>query len=172
MNKILKLDKKNKKGKNKILSNGNTIAYTNKDRKNLIRYRDEMCNVFVNKFIFLEKYRNSDILGFLENELIILFIKKNKKIFNYVISVETQQYIYDKMLIKDYKKAILNDKYNNFNKTFDYSRIHLYKYEIDLLNDINDWLNDDLTEIGKISRFLQKKNYNILFTNFHYKKKK
>ena len=75
------------------------------------------------------------------------------------------------MLIKDYKKAILNDKYNNFNKTFDYARIHLYKYEIDLLNDINDWLNDDLTEKKINSDFLQKKNYNMLFTNFYYKKR-
>ena len=64
MNKIFKLSQKNKDGKNKILSGKNTLSYTNKVKKNLVRYRDEMCNIFVNKFMFLENHRNCDILGF------------------------------------------------------------------------------------------------------------
>ena len=51
-----------------------------------------MCNIFVNKFMF----RNCDILGFLDN-LVILFIKK-REIYNYVINIETN--IYDVMLIR------------------------------------------------------------------------
>ena len=159
MSKVYKIDKNNKQGKNKKINKQNTITSTDKKMVNLLRYRDFKSDFFASKFEFLRDYRNCDILGFIGNDTVLVFIKRGENILNYVISAETKQYIYDTMLIKKFKKAILNDKYNDFPRTFNYTGNQLYRYEIDLMNDINDWLNDD----GTTNSFLRTKDYNILY---------
>ena len=159
MSKVYKIDKNNKQGKNKKINKQNTITLADRKLVNLLRYRDLKSDFFGSKFKFLRDYRNCDILGFIGNDTVLVFIKRGENILNYVISAETKQYIYDTMLIKIFKKAILNDKYNDFTRTFNYTRNQLYRYEIDLMNDINDWLNDD----GTTNSFLRTKDYNILY---------
>ena len=55
-----------------------------------------------------------------------------------------------------FKKLILNEDFKQFDKTLSFSRNFLYKYEIDLMNDVNDWLNGQISE---------KKYYKLLFTS-------
>ena len=60
------------------------------------------------------------------------------------------------MEFAEFKKLILNEDFKQFDKTLSFSRNFLYKYEIDLMNDVNDWLNGQISE---------KKYYKLLFTS-------
>jgi hypothetical protein len=60
------------------------------------------------------------------------------------------------MEFAEFKKLILNEDFKKFDKTLSFSRNFLYKYEIDLMNDVYDWLNGQIAE---------KKYYKLLFTS-------
>ena len=96
----------------------------------------------------------------MDEEIIILFIKvnntKTNKIINYVINNKSEEFINTEMELNEFKRLILNEDYSSFDKVLSFSRNLLYKYEIDLMNDVNDWLNGDIA---------QKKYYKLLFTN-------
>ena len=105
---------------------------------------------------FLEEYKGGDFLGFIDKDIIILFINKNNKIINYVINNNSKEFIQTEMEFAEFKKLILNEDFKQFDKTLSFSRNFLYKYEIDLMNDVNDWLNGQISE---------KKYYKLLFTS-------
>jgi len=154
MNKVYKIHKVNKKNSQKSQAKNPDSNISEKMLVNLTRYRDKDGLIFSKEYEFLKKYTGCDIFAFKQENLTLIFIKNEELIENYVVYDKTKEYINDKMSIKKFKTSILNDKYKNFKKTFNYSRKYLYRYEIDLLNDINDWLNDSVCDI---------KSYNILY---------
>ena len=108
----------------------------------LNRYNDKKGLNIPRKYKFLKKYSGNDILQFKNNYIIIIFIKNNKDIHNYIIYKNTKQYVKSKMNYKDFKRIILNEDYKGFNNIFNFSKLCLYSYELNLLNDVNDWLNN------------------------------
>ena len=124
--------------------------------KYLLRINDKTSEYFLERIDFLEEYKGGDFLGFIDKDIIILFINKNNKIINYVINNNSKEFIKTEMKFTDFKKLILNEDFKKFDKTLSFSRNFLYKYEIDLMNDVNDWLNGQISE---------KKYYKLLFTS-------
>lgn len=109
---------------------------------NLIRIRDKNGNYFPKIYNFLSNYYGCDILGFKNNYLTIIFVRKNYQIINYVICETMKQFTSDLITFTLFKKIILNENYKKLPDILLYSKNNLFNYEIDLLNDINDWLND------------------------------
>ena len=124
--------------------------------KYLLRINDKTSEYFLKRMDFLEEYKGGDFLGFIDKDIIILFINKNNKIINYVINNNSKEFINTKMEFAEFKKLILNEDFKKFDKTLSFSRNFLYKYEIDLMNDVYDWLNGQIVE---------KKYYKLLFTS-------
>ena len=159
MNKIYDTDKNDKpkikkKYKNRIINKSKTMKY-------LLRIRDKKSKYFCDKLNFLEKHKGDDILGFMDEEIIILFIKvnnakSNNNIINYVINNKSKEFVNTGIELEEFKRLILNEDFSKFDKVLSFSRNLLYKYEIDLMNDVNDWLNGEIAE---------KKYYKLLFTN-------
>lgn len=154
MNKIYKekncnVGVKKKKFKNKLRNKNKVMKY-------LLRINDKTSEYFLKRLEFLEEYKGGDFLGFIDKDIIILFINKNNKIINYVINNNSKEFIQTEMEFAEFKRLILNEDFKQFDKTLSFSRNFLYKYEIDLMNDVNDWLNGQITE---------KKYYKLLFTS-------
>lgn len=154
MNKIYKekncnVGVKKKKFKNKLRNKNKVMKY-------LLRINDKTSEYFLKIMDFLEEYKGGDFLGFIDKDIIILFINKNNKIINYVINNNSKEFIQTEMEFTEFKKLILNEDFKQFDKTLSFSRNFLYKYEIDLMNDVNDWLNGQISE---------KKYYKLLFTS-------
>ena len=154
MNKIYKEKKcdvgvKKKKFKNKLRNKNKVMKY-------LLRINDKTSEYFLKRLEFLKEYKGGDFLGFIDKDIIILFINKNNKIINYVINNNSKEFINTKMEFSEFKKLILNEDFKKFDKTLSFSRNFLYKYEIDLMNDVYDWLNGQIVE---------KKYYKLLFTS-------
>lgn len=154
MNKIYKEKKidvgvKKKKFKNKLINKNKVMKY-------LLRINDKTSKYFSKSMDFLKEYKGGDFLGFIDKDIIILFINKNNKIINYVINNNSKEFIQTEMEFTEFKKLILNEDFKQFDKTLSFSRNFLYKYEIDLMNDVNDWLNGQISE---------KKYYKLLFTS-------
>lgn len=155
MNKIYK-EKKCDVGVKKKKKFKNKSRNKNKVMKYLLRINDKTSEYFLERIDFLEEYKGGDFLGFIDKDIIILFINKNNKIINYVINNNSKEFIKTEMKFTDFKKLILNEDFKKFDKTLSFSRNFLYKYEIDLMNDVNDWLNGQISE---------KKYYKLLFTS-------
>jgi hypothetical protein len=162
MNKIYDTDKNDKpKSKKKYKSR---IINKRKTMKYLLRIRDKSSKYFCDKLNFLEIHKGDDILGFMDEEIIILFIKGNNiksnkiknNIINYVINNKSKEFVNTEMELEKFKRLILNEDFSKFDKVLSFSRNLLYKYEIDLMNDVNDWLNGEIAD---------KKYYKLLFTN-------
>ena len=154
MNKIYKekncnVGVKKKKFKNKLRNKNKVMKY-------LLRINDKTSEYFLKRMDFLKEYKGGDFLGFIDKDIIILFINKNNKIINYVINNNSKEFIQTEMEFTEFKKLILNEDFKQFDKTLSFSRNFLYKYEIDLMNDVNDWLNGQISE---------KKYYKLLFTS-------
>jgi len=162
MNKIYDTNRNNKpkskkKYKNRIINKSKTMKY-------LLRIRDKNSKYFCDKLNFLEKHKGDDILGFMDEEIIILFIKGNNiksnkiknNVINYVINNKSKEFVNTGIELEKFKRLILNEDFSKFDKVLSFSRNLLYKYEIDLMNDVNDWLNGEIAE---------KKYYKLLFTN-------
>ena len=159
MNKIYDTDKNDKpkskkKYKSRIINKSKTMKY-------LLRIRDKNSKYFCDKLDFLEKHKYDDILGFMDEEIFILFIKgnnikSNNNIINYVINNKSKEFVNTEIELEKFKRLILNEDFSKFDKVLSFSRNLLYKYEIDLMNDVNDWLNGEIAE---------KKYYKLLFTN-------
>ena len=154
MNKIYKekncnVGVKKKKFKNKLRNKNKVMKY-------LLRINDKTSEYFLKRMDFLKEYKGGDFLGFIDKDIIILFINKNNKIINYVINNKSKEFIQTEMEFTEFKKLILNEDFKQFDKTLSFSRNFLYKYEIDLMNDVNDWLNGQISE---------KKYYKLLFTS-------
>ena len=154
MNKIYKEKKidvgvKKKKFKNKLINKNKVMKY-------LLRINDKTSKYFSKRMDFLKEYKGGDFLGFIDKDIIILFVNKNNKIINYVINNNSKEFIHTEMKFDEFKKQILNEDFKKFDKILSFSRNFLYKYEIDLMNDVNDWLNGQISE---------KKYYKLLFTS-------
>lgn len=162
MNKIYNTDKNDKpksikKYKSRIINKSKTMKY-------LLRIRDKNSKYFCDKLDFLEKHKCNDILGFMDEEIIILFIKTNNiksnkiknNVINYVINNKSKEFVNTEIELEKFKRLILNEDFSKFDKVLSFTRNLLYKYEIDLMNDVNDWLNGEIVE---------KKYYKLLFTN-------
>ena len=154
MNKIYKekncdVGVKKKKFKNKLRNKNKVMKY-------LLRINDKTSEYFSKRMDFLKEYKGGDFLGFIDKDIIILFINKNNKIINYVINNKSKEFIQTEMKFAEFKRLILNEDFKKFDKTLSFSRNFLYKYEIDLMNDVNDWLNGQISE---------KKYYKLLFTS-------
>ena len=155
MNKIYK-EKKCDVGEKKKKKFKNKSRNKNKVMKYLLRINDKTSEYFLERMDFLEEQKGGDFLGIINKDIIILFINKNNKIINYVINNNSKEFIQTEMEFTEFKKLILNEDFKQFDKTLSFSRNFLYKYEIDLMNDVNDWLNGQISE---------KKYYKLLFTS-------
>jgi hypothetical protein len=120
---------------------------------NIIRIRDKKGVFLPRTYAFLEHFMGSDMLSFRSEKFNIIFIKEREKIINIIVSDQHKEYVQDEILFTDFKKIILNDNFGEFSNIFTFSKKRLFCYELDLINDINDWLNGTLSE---------KKIYNLV----------
>lgn len=120
---------------------------------NIIRIRDKTGCFLTKTYKFLEHFMGSDMLSFKSEKFNIIFIRQREKIINIIISDEHKEYVQDEMLFTDLKRIILNDNYKELSNIFTFSKKRLFCYELDLINDINDWLNNSISE---------KKIYNLV----------
>jgi len=120
---------------------------------NIIRIRDKNGDFLSKSYEFLKNFQGNDMLSFKSEKFNIIFIKQQENIINIIISDQHKEYVQDKMLFMDFKKIILNDDFKNLSNIFSFSKKRLFCYELDLINDINDWLNNNISE---------KKIYNLV----------
>ena len=120
---------------------------------NIIRIRDKTGYFLTKTYKFLEHFMVQICYLLKSEKFNIIFIKQREKIINIIISDEHKEYVQDEMLFTDLKRIILNDDFKELSDIFTFSKKRLFCYELDLINDINDWLNNNISE---------KKIYNLV----------
>ena len=137
-------------GEFEVIKNINDIKIIEKNKFiRLRRLRDKNGFVIPNKYSFLKNYYGSDILRFKNNFITIIFIKYKTNIINFIIFEKIKKYISTEIDFTDLKKILLNENYKDLNDILLFSKNNLFNYELNLLNDLNDWLNDNISNDKK-----------------------